>query len=539
MDIVTVNPKIKYIYHYTSKKNIDKILKDKAIISKDQYVFFTKSLKDSILAFEREMMVENKLYIDVNGTLKRREKCNKDDYCILKIPYINDNEFYKFKFDNQSENSIYSISISHKGAYNFEKAQIIEFPKNKTNNILTKTAIAAITTGIILFPPYHTFAASWLDTNNYDTAWYVDSTATEYSIKNAKEMAGLAYLVNNENITFEGKDINVISDIDLTENSWQTIKEIFKGNICGGHRFILNCLDGKLVAQQEIDKVEYSYNVKIDSNITKKVNVKKPYTVAKLKEATNNASTVFFNNTKLSDDVLLSSLNLNKNDIIEVFSGKYITVQDSEGLQIPFRFESGEAILNAKRAYSEKTNIPQERLVFKYNGIELNDYRTLADYGIQLDDTIYVYEKININAIVEKGEGTVETSKSTALSGEEILITLTPADNYEIEEILINGESVKNKVEDAKIKIKCKNKDINVKVSYKLKSNTTEGAEVKPKFVQENKSELNTETSPKEEIKDNDENPKTGDNIFAYVAMCVSSFVGIIILNIKKKYNKE
>lgn len=51
MNIININPKTKYLYHYTLKKNVNKILDDKAIISKDQYVFFTKSLKDSINAF--------------------------------------------------------------------------------------------------------------------------------------------------------------------------------------------------------------------------------------------------------------------------------------------------------------------------------------------------------------------------------------------------------------------------------------------------------------------------------------------------------
>ena len=135
MNIEKVNPNIKYVYHYTLKKNVKKILNDKAIKSKDQYVFFTKSLNDSIIAFEREMMQDNKLYIDVEGNLRKREKCNKDDYCILKIPYINDNQFYKFNFENQSKESIYTISISHKGNYKFKEAKVLEFPKNKKLNV--------------------------------------------------------------------------------------------------------------------------------------------------------------------------------------------------------------------------------------------------------------------------------------------------------------------------------------------------------------------------------------------------------------------
>lgn len=43
MNIEKINPNIKYVYHYTLKKNIKKILNDKAIKSKDQYVFLLKA----------------------------------------------------------------------------------------------------------------------------------------------------------------------------------------------------------------------------------------------------------------------------------------------------------------------------------------------------------------------------------------------------------------------------------------------------------------------------------------------------------------
>ena len=43
----------------------------------------------------------------------------------------------------------------------------MEFPKNRKLNVFSKTAVAAIVAGIMLFP-YNTYAASWLDTNNYD-----------------------------------------------------------------------------------------------------------------------------------------------------------------------------------------------------------------------------------------------------------------------------------------------------------------------------------------------------------------------------------
>ena len=77
MKVEKINPKTKYLYHYTLKENVKSILKDKAIISKDDYVFFTESLKDSVKAFESELLAPGKLYIDIDGNLKRREKVNK------------------------------------------------------------------------------------------------------------------------------------------------------------------------------------------------------------------------------------------------------------------------------------------------------------------------------------------------------------------------------------------------------------------------------------------------------------------------------
>lgn len=525
MNIEKINPNIKYVYHYTLKENVEKILEDQAIISKDQYVFFTKSLNDSIIAFEREMMQENKLYIDIDGILRRRKKCNKDDYCILKIPYKNDNKFYKFNFENQSKESIYTISISHKGSYYFKKAEVLEFPKNKKSNVLNKTAVAAaIISGIVLFPYNNTYAASWLDNNNYDTSWYNDSMG-KYQLETAKQMAGLAYLVNNENITFEEKYIEITKDIDLTENTWQTIKDIFDGTICGGHRIILNCLDGKLIENNNKfnNWINYSYEVLIDDNL-KKINVEAPYTVQKLKEVIGINSTVFFNNEILSDNIYLQELNLTEKDRLEVFSGRYIYVENVAGVKMPFYTESGNSIDNVKQKYSEKTNIPQDKIIIKYNEKELDDERTLADYNIQKYETINAYIKINITTNVDEGEGTILSSHDTAIEGEEIIITLKPETEYELSKIFVNGIEKTSEVQNNELKIQCNDEDINVKVSYKLKE----------------KAEENLET----DIELNDDetsinNPQTGDNIFTYLFTLISSVIVLGISTYKKIKNKN
>ena len=516
MNIEKINPNIKYVYHYTLKKNVKKILNDKAIKSKDQYVFFTKSLNDSIIAFEREMMQENKLYIDVEGNLRKREKCNKDDYCILKIPYINDNQFYKFNFENQSKESIYTISISHKGNYKFKEAKVLEFPKNRKLNVFSKTAVAAIVTGIMLFP-YNAYAASWLDTNNYDISWYVNETDTEYVINTAKQMAGLAHLVNNENKTFMRQNIRLDEDIDLTANTWETIKDIFEGTICGSHRIILNYLDGKFVENQDISMVEYSYKILEDKNNLKNVVIGMPYTVEKLKLATG-ARAVFLNNKELSNDQSL--LDLKENDTIEVFTGNYnVFIKNSKGINVPFYFESGDSIDNVKTKYSVKVNIPKNKIILKYNEKELADERTLADYNIQRYETLDAYVKFDINTSVEEGKGNITSSQNTALSGEKITITLEPDSEYELSKLVVNGIEKTNEVQNNELNIECGDEDINVKVSYKLKEKA-EGP--KDNIEIKDKTEENVLIS----------NPATGDNIIKYIIAFITSIVGIVICKI-------
>lgn len=522
MNIEKVNPNIKYVYHYTLKKNVKKILNDKAIKSKDQYVFFTKSLNDSIIAFEREMMQENKLYIDVEGILRKREKCNKDDYCILKIPYINDNQFYKFNFENQSKESIYTISISHKGNYKFKEAKVLEFPKNRKLNVFSKTAVAAIVAGIMLFP-YNAYAASWLDTNNYDISWYVNETDTVYEINTAKQMAGLAHLVNNENKTFMGKNICINEDIDLTANTWETIKDIFEGTICGSHRIILNYLDGKLIENNNISMVEYSYKILEDKTNLKDVVIGTPYTVEKLKLSTG-ARAVFLNNKELSNDQSL--LDLRENDIIEVFTGNYnFFIKNSKGINVPFYFESGDSIDNVKTKYSEKVNIPKNKIILKYNKKGLADERTLADYNIQKYETLDAYVKFDINTSVEEGKGKITSSQNTAFSGERITITLNPDSEYELSKLIVNGIEKTNEVQNNELNIECSDEDINVKVSYKLKEKEEEP---KDNIEIKDKTEENVLIS----------NPATGDNIIKYIIAFITSIVGIVICKCKKIMKK-
>ena len=370
---------------------------------------------------------------------------------------------------------------------------------------------------------YNVYATSWLDTNNYDISWYENEEGTKYEINTAEQMAGLAHLVNNENKTFAGKEIWIKEDIDLTANTWETIKDIFKGTIDGSHRIILNYLDGKLVENKDISLLEYSYKILEDKNNLKNVAIRMPYTVEKLKLATG-AEAVFLNNKEISNDQSL--LDLEENDIIEVFTGNYnYFIKISKGILAPFYFERGNLIDNVKTKYSETVNIPKNKIVLKYNEKELEDERTLIDYNIQKYETIDAYVKFDINTSVEEGKGNITSSQNTALSGEKITITLNPDSEYELGKLIVNGIEKTNEVQNNELNIECGYEDINVKVSYKLKE-------------KEEESKNNTEIEDKTKENALTSNPETGDNIIKYIIALIISIVGIVICKYKKIIKK-
>lgn len=94
-------------------------------------------------------------------------------------------------------------------------------------------------------------ASSRAWTGEKDTTWYdQNQTSLEYTIYTAEELAGLAYLVNEEGITFEGRKIVLGADIILNEGSvseandsfkqWTPIggDNLFKGNFDGNGKYI-------------------------------------------------------------------------------------------------------------------------------------------------------------------------------------------------------------------------------------------------------------------------------------------------------------
>lgn len=98
-----------------------------------------------------------------------------------------------------------------------------------------------MTIGFALFLgiPNQIFADNWLSGGNYSITWF-SNTQSEFTITTNKELAGVAYLVNNGYTTFKNITIKLGDDISLTGKDWKTIGQddshSFQGTFDGqGH----------------------------------------------------------------------------------------------------------------------------------------------------------------------------------------------------------------------------------------------------------------------------------------------------------------
>ena len=67
-------------------------------------------------------------------------------------------------------------------------------------------------------------AGCWTDEGNYDISWYNDNKeAEEYDLWNAADLAGLAYLVNNDKEYFNGKIVRLRAQVDMSAHYWEPI----------------------------------------------------------------------------------------------------------------------------------------------------------------------------------------------------------------------------------------------------------------------------------------------------------------------------
>lgn len=75
----------------------------------------------------------------------------------------------------------------------------------------------------------------WGKSGNYTISWY-NKNQSEFTLSSNKELAGMAYLINNGYTEFEGCTIKLANDIDLSEKKWKAPSN-FKGTFDGqGHK---------------------------------------------------------------------------------------------------------------------------------------------------------------------------------------------------------------------------------------------------------------------------------------------------------------
>lgn len=107
---------------------------------------------------------------------------------------------------------------------------------------MKKFLLHIITATILLILCCKTSSAStWLDHGNYSLTWYSNSSkADEFTISSEKELAGLAYIVNNGYSNFSNKTIKLEKDLDVSAHTWIGIGKdgyCFKGTFQGqGHK---------------------------------------------------------------------------------------------------------------------------------------------------------------------------------------------------------------------------------------------------------------------------------------------------------------
>lgn len=90
--------------------------------------------------------------------------------------------------------------------------------------------------------PTTAMSATWTDNGAYSIKWY-NKSQTNFDISTPQELAGVAYLVNNNFTDFSGKTLNIIADIDLIGRDWTPIglgSYTFNGFIEGNNHTISN-----------------------------------------------------------------------------------------------------------------------------------------------------------------------------------------------------------------------------------------------------------------------------------------------------------
>lgn len=100
-------------------------------------------------------------------------------------------------------------------------------------------------------------ADDWTTSGNYSISWY-NKTQKEFNISSNRELAGVAFLLNNGYTSFSGVTLRLTNNISLSGHRWQTMgldSYVFKGVFDGGGHTI----SGVSIQRQSGDKSYFGF----------------------------------------------------------------------------------------------------------------------------------------------------------------------------------------------------------------------------------------------------------------------------------------